>query len=205
MSNMNKSESITALAKALVKFHSNAPAIIKNATNPHFKNRFADLGGILEAVRTPLAEVGLSVLQLLGDNTLTTLLLHESGEFIETTAPLIVSKHDMQGLGSACSYQRRYSLQSLLSLTGIDDDGNEACKPANEKFTAVKSVKKDYHKELSALMEKNKVSDEDIFKFLTSVNAKTDARYIGDLSNPIAQRLVEKFEDVVAHSMGLAA
>jgi ERF superfamily len=208
MSNIGKSESITALAKALAKFHATAPAIVKNAQNPHFKNRFADLSGILEVIRIPLANVGLSVLQLLGDNTLTTILLHESGEFIETTAPLIVAKHDMQGLGSACSYQRRYSLQSLLSLSASDDDGNDACRhdsSPNEKFAPAKksAPAKDWNKELADLMTKNKVTAEDVIEFSRKKGA--DLESLKDLPPAFAKRLCEVFEDVVAHSMSLAA
>jgi hypothetical protein len=214
MSNMSRSESITALAKALAKFHATAPAIVKNAQNPHFKNRFADLSGILEVIRIPLANVGLSVLQLLGDNTLTTILLHESGEFIETTAPLIVAKHDMQGLGSACSYQRRYSLQSLLSLSASDDDGNEACKPeqaavpaqkiaAAKAATAPKAPAKDWASEVFKRMDTDKVSEADIFAYLKEKGASVEAEYVRDLPVNFLKGLCTKWADVVAYAFGM--
>jgi hypothetical protein len=208
MSNIGKSESITELAKALAKFHATAPAIVKNAQNPHFKNRFADLSGILEVIRIPLANVGLSVLQLLGDNTLTTILLHESGEYIETTAPLIVAKHDMQGLGSACSYQRRYSLQSLLSLSASDDDGNDACRHEslpNEKFAPAKkqAPSKDWNKELAELMTKNDVSNEDVVEWCQKKGSAITSTK--DLPPAFAKRLCEVIDDVKAYAMGLAA
>jgi hypothetical protein len=196
MSSMTKSDSIAALAKALARFHSNAPAIHKNATNPHFKNQFADLGGILGAVRAPLAEVGLSVLQLVGENTLTTMLLHESGEFIESTAPLIVSKNDMQGLGSAVSYQRRYSLQGVLSLAASDDDGNSACAPAPVKAAPAK----DWAKEVAGLMKTDKVSESDIFAFLKSKDAKVEASDLKTLPVPFLKGIASKWEEVVAFS-----
>jgi len=210
---MSRSESITALAKALAKFHATAPAIVKNAQNPHFKNRFADLSGILEVIRIPLANVGLSVLQLLGDNTLTTILLHESGEFIETTAPLIVAKHDMQGLGSACSYQRRYSLQSLLSLSASDDDGNEACKPeqaaapaqkiaAAKVATAPKAPAKDWSSEVFKRMDTDKVSEADIFAYLSEKGASVEAEYVRDLPVNFLKGLCTKWADVVAYAFG---
>jgi hypothetical protein len=194
MSNMTKSDSITALAKALAKFHSNAPSIHKNATNPHFKNSFADLGGILGAVRGPLAEVGLSVLQLVGEGTLTTVLLHESGEFIESTAPLIVSKNDMQGLGSAVSYQRRYSLQGVLSLAASDDDGNSACLPAPVKS----APSRDWASEVAALMQTDKVSEPEIFAYLKSKDAKVDATTVKTLPVNYLKGIVTKWAEVVA-------
>jgi hypothetical protein len=184
--------------------------VAKNAVNPHFKNRYASLDAILDAARPILNKHGLALSQepVFQDGLagVVTRIIHTGGESRESTLLLPLRDQSAQGVGSALTYARRYAVSSVLGMAADDDDdGQQASKPSNEKFTAVKSVKKDYHKELSALMDKNKVSDEDIFKFLATVGAKTDARYIGDLSNPIAQRLVEKFEDVVAHSMGLAA
>lgn len=183
--------------------------VAKNAVNPHFKNRYASLDAILDAARPVLHKHGLALSQEPlfdeGKAGVITRIIHTGGESRESTLLLPLRDQSAQGVGSALTYARRYAVSSVLGIAADDDDdGQQASKPSNEKFTAVKS-KKDYHKDLSDLMEKNKVSDEDIFKFLTSVNAKTDARYIGDLSNPIAQRLCEKFEDVVAHSKGLAA
>lgn len=221
---MNRSESIVALAKSLAAFHAHAPAIIKNATNPHFRNSYADLGGILDAIRTPLAEQGLSVLQLLGENNITTMLLHTSGEYIETTTPLVITKLDAQGFGSAVSYQRRYALSAILSLAAQDDDGNAACKPVpvatpvmtrdqvavkqnvQKLKSAVETIEKverkedrDLGKELSALMQKDKVEDDQVFAFLYAKKAKVgEAEYIGDLSKPIMARLIEVWDEVKA-------
>jgi len=61
---MNKSESITELAKALVKFHSVMGKVSKDAKNPFFKNKYASLSNIIEAVTKTLNENGLSILQL---------------------------------------------------------------------------------------------------------------------------------------------
>ena len=196
MSNMTKSDTITALAKALAKFHSTAPAIHKNAVNPHFKNNFADLGGILAAIRGPLADVGLSVLQLVGEGTLTTVLLHESGEFIESTAPLIVSKNDMQGLGSAVSYQRRYSLQGVLSLSAQDDDGNAACQQATAIAAPAKPTT-DWSKELTVAMKRDKVTEADIFRYLQSKDAKVVVTSVSSLPVPFVKGLVTKWSEVV--------
>jgi len=219
---MNRSENITTLAKALARFHAHAPAIIKNAENPHYRNAYANLGGILDAIRTPLADVGLSVLQLLGDTNITTMLLHESGEFLETTTPLIITKMDAQGYGSSVSYQRRYSLSALLSLAALDDDGQAACTPAKkfhnspapapapetkaEKIVRAKAAiaEAQQPQEVAAptlmeLMERDKVTDEQVFEFLDAKGAKTgDSLYIGDLSKGIHRRLVEVWDEVKA-------
>jgi hypothetical protein len=195
---MNRSDNITTLAKALVRFNNNAPSIIKNATNPHFRSAYANLGGILDAVRIPLAEVGLSVLQLLGETNITTMLLHESGEYIETTTPLIISKMDAQGYGSSVSYQRRYALSALLSLApceASEDDGNAASTLAKKFHNSPAPAPKAEQIEvtpkeniqrlkkavaqveaiesgvssnitLNELMERDKVTDDQVFGFL---------------------------------------
>lgn len=139
----NKSESIKNLAIALVKFNSEVKIIEKDASNPHFKNRYASLDTIVDEVRPLLAKHGLSVLQFPGGDgekfTLRSMLIHESGEWIESE-PLTMRpvKNDPQGIGSCNTYARRYSLSSLLSLnTGEDDDGNVAThgdgQPANSQ------------------------------------------------------------------------
>ncbi|HDR8155588.1 TPA: ERF family protein [Bacillus cereus] len=129
---MNKSETITELAKALVKFNSEVNKIAKDADNPFFKNNYATLDTIIDEIRPILSKHGLSIMQIpSGDGqnvTLKTLLLHESGEWIEsdelTMKPV---KNDPQAVGSCITYARRYSLAAFLSLnTGEDDDGNSA-------------------------------------------------------------------------------
>ncbi|WP_081924380.1 ERF family protein [Brevibacillus borstelensis] len=129
---MNKSESITELSKALVKFNGEVSKIEKDSSNPHFKNRYASLDRIVDEIRPLLQKNGLSIMQFpSGDGdkvTITTVLLHESGEWIQSD-PLTLNptKKDPQGIGSATTYGRRYQLSSFLSLnTGEDDDGNAA-------------------------------------------------------------------------------
>ncbi|PEQ65507.1 ERF family protein [Bacillus cereus] len=129
---MNKSETITELAKSLVKFNSEVNKIAKDADNPFFKNNYATLDTIIDEIRPILSKHGLSIMQIpSGDGqnvTLKTLLLHESGEWLEsdelTMKPV---KNDPQAVGSCITYARRYSLAAFLSLnTGEDDDGNGA-------------------------------------------------------------------------------
>ncbi|ULL14335.1 recombinase [Paenibacillus sp. H1-7] len=131
----NKSESIKNIAAALVKFNGEVKMIEKDAQNPHFKNQYASLDTIIDEVRPLLAKHGLSVLQFPGGDgerfTLRSMLLHESGEWIESE-PIIMRpvKNDPQGIGSCSTYARRYSLSAMLSLnTGEDDDGNDATQP----------------------------------------------------------------------------
>lgn len=130
-----KSESIVNLAVAITKFNGEVHSIAKDAKNPHFKNNYASLDNIVEEIRPILQKHGLSVLQIPGGDgenvIMKTMLLHESGEWLESE-PLVMRpvKNDPQGMGSCITYARRYSLCSMLSLsTGIDDDGNAASQP----------------------------------------------------------------------------
>ncbi|MGM2633910.1 ERF family protein [Bacillus cereus group sp. Bce040] len=129
---MNRSETIAKLAKSLVLFNSEVNKIAKDADNPFFKNNYATLDTIIDEIRPILSKHGLSIMQIpSGDGqnvTLKTLLLHESGEWLEsdelTMKPV---KNDPQAVGSCITYARRYSLAAFLSLnTGEDDDGNSA-------------------------------------------------------------------------------
>lgn len=131
---MDRSESINELATALAKAQGAFPAVVKGGTNPHLKNKYATLDDVIEAVRKPLAEQSLAFVQLIGrgdsSSTLTTMLMHASGQFISTTADVDKlagnrAVNDMQSLGAALTYMKRYQLSALLGLnTETDSDGN---------------------------------------------------------------------------------
>lgn len=127
------SDSISNLAASLVKFNAEVKRIEKDGNNPHFRSKYATLDGIEDEIRPLLQKQGLATLQFPGMNgenvTVKTMLLHESGEWMESDiASARPVKSDPQGVGSAITYLRRYSLTAMLSLsTGdIDDDGNAA-------------------------------------------------------------------------------
>jgi hypothetical protein len=128
---MQKSESIASLAKALAAAQGKFRKAIKDSTNPHFRSRYADLESVIEAMRAPFADEGLSIVQYTAGTELVTIILHSSGEWIESAVPLLILKNDMQGVGSAITYARRYGLAAACGISQTDDDGNEACaKPA---------------------------------------------------------------------------
>lgn len=120
---------------ALLKAQKKIKPVTKSAENPYFKSKYADLNAILDAVTDALEEQNILLLQpTVTDGTsnyVTTRLQHvDSGEFIESTLKLELAKATMQELGSAVSYARRYTLQSLLTLQAQDDDANVASKTA---------------------------------------------------------------------------
>lgn len=130
---MERSESISFLAKALVEFNKKSVVVVKDSLNPHFRNKYASLSAIIDATAKPLAECGLAVIQLPCDgDRLTTILLHTSGEYISETYTMKPQKNDPQGQGSAITYQRRYALGAILNLNiEEDDDGTAASHQPN--------------------------------------------------------------------------
>lgn len=129
----------------------------KGATNPFFKSKYADLNAIREAVIPTLNAHGISVLQPIvhfeGKNFVKTILLHESGEFLESLTEIIYNKqNDAQAQGSGISYARRYALQSFVCVGADDDDGNKAVQ---QKPNATKEVM-DNAKKANATLEKIK-------------------------------------------------
>lgn len=127
----DSSPSIAALAAALAKAQAKMTGATKSATNPHFRNTYADLAAVWEAWRAAGPENGLSVLQLpvaSSDRNVTirTVLAHASGEWIASTLTMPVSKADAQAVGSALTYARRYALAAMVGIAPEDDDGNAA-------------------------------------------------------------------------------
>ena len=130
---MQKSEDIQELAKALTKAQQELITVSTDSKNPFFKSSYASLPAILKAVRKPLADNGLSFVQssdaIEGKCFIETVLMHESGQWISGSYPVNPTKNDPQGLGSATSYARRYSLTAMLGIAQDDDDGQAASRP----------------------------------------------------------------------------
>ena len=194
---MQTSESIKNIAAALLKFDEAVSKIAKGEENPFFKNKYAALPNILDAIKQPLIDAGLTVKQFPeGDHQLTTLIVHAaSGEYMESTYTMHPAKNDPQGEGSRITYQRRYALGAVLGLNiDEDDDGNKASQPAkqqpakqdqNVQGLTGKPVMND--KILSVMIERAKngedgifekmishyhVNDEQIATFQTAINSK---------------------------------
>jgi len=105
--------------------------VAKNAKNPHFKNTYADLNALIEAVEPILLEKGLVLLQPIKEGRVFTIIADvESGECLESFIDLPTTGTP-QSMGSAITYYRRYTLQSLLSLQAVDDDGQAASIKTN--------------------------------------------------------------------------
>ena len=127
---MNKSDTIGQLALALSKAQGQMKFAAKDANNPFFKSKYADLASVIEAIKVPLSANGIAFVQATDfeDNAVIveTILLHESGEWISGKLRMQPTKNDPQGVGSAVTYAKRYGLQAIAGVPSDDDDGNAA-------------------------------------------------------------------------------
>lgn len=134
------------ISTALLKAQSKMSNPVKGATNPFFKSKYADLNAVREAVLPVLNGCGISVLQPIvhfeGKNFVKTVLLHESGESIESLTEILYNKpNDAQAQGSGISYARRYALQSFVCVGADDDDGQEAVKVKTQDTELSEAIK----------------------------------------------------------------
>lgn len=158
---MKRSESIKEIAIALCKFQTKVKNPSNNATNPMYKSKYSTLDNVINTVKPVLSEFGLSYLQSPSTSEdglhigTTTLLMHESGEWIESDPVVLpayklgkdgVKIYDAQAAGIAITYGRRYSLSSLLGVSSEDDDDangivhESSSKPTNTPMATTKQL-----------------------------------------------------------------
>ena len=156
----------------MAKAQSEISPAMKDSTNPFFKSKYADLTSVWNACRGPLTKNGLSIIQTTdtrdGQLMLITTLAHASGQWIRSYLPIVNEKNNIQGLGSASTYNRRYALSAIVGIIcDEDDDGNGAATPT-------KSSKPDSSKPL--------ISADDLVK-LKSMLAKCDNTFSKNVEN----------------------
>ena len=135
----------TTIAAAFVAAQKGFAPALKTSTNPHFKSKYVDLAGCIEAVIDSLNSNGIALIQPTHECadgvTVETIFLHESGEQLSAGKLHVpATKNDPQGYGSALTYCRRYSLMAACGIAPEDDDGNAASKrvktPSREDVAA---------------------------------------------------------------------
>ena len=139
-----KSAEIKEIAAALNQLQAKLEGAKKDADNPYFKSKYADLEGIWCVLREHMPALGLSVTQTMGwlpvgediKTTLRTTLLHTSGQYISGEMPLMPSQQNPQGQGSAITYARRYCLAAITGVYQVDDDAEAACRDTSNKTAA---------------------------------------------------------------------
>jgi hypothetical protein len=130
--------------------------VVKGATNPAFKSKYADLGDVVSVAVPALNEQGIAMFHYMlrdehGAVMRTTLVHGASGTEISCDVPLIINKNDMQGMKSATTYAKRIGLESLTGIAPEDDDGNAAAKAA-PKAEPSKLISKEQYVDMSDLM-----------------------------------------------------
>lgn len=138
---MNQSESLDALSEALAAAQGEMKNAVLNRVNPHFKNRYADLAAIRDAVVPALSKHGVAVTQFTdfrdGNSVLVTRLMHKSGQWIEGAYPL-TQQTNPQAMGSQLTYARRYTLSAITGISADEDDDAEiATANKNEPAGAI--------------------------------------------------------------------
>lgn len=138
---------INEIAAALAKAQGQITFAKKDALNPHFKSRYADLASIWDAVRIPLSSNGIAVVQEVSTKeasvTVRTRLVHSSGQEFSSACTFPVVQATPQGFGSAITYAKRYSLAAMVGVAQDDDDANTASEFAPKQMTKTPQTKAD--------------------------------------------------------------
>src|ERR1035437_9064370 len=129
---MRTSTTLIKISPALLEAQREIGAATKTSVNPFFHSTYASLGDVMEACKGALNKNGITVLQPIDTSSdgmvvVETTLLHESGEWIMASMRIAPkSETNPQDQGSAISYARRYSLQSMVFIPAEDDDAEKA-------------------------------------------------------------------------------
>lgn len=135
---MKHSQTLSEIAPALLAAQQQIANVVRGGVNPHFKSKYATLDSVLDVCKSALNANEISFLQGAkegtGDTvTLTTRLLHKSGEWIESDVTMRPVKADPQGVGSCITYARRYSLSAMCGVASEEDDDANAASEKPEK------------------------------------------------------------------------
>jgi hypothetical protein len=126
---MPRSEAINELVAALSKAQAEFSEVGKSGHNKHQNYYYSKLDDFTRATQPSLSKYGLAIIQGVVDGSVETTLFHSSGQFISYSIQMVMGKQDMQALGSAVTYARKYGLASILCIApddGTDDDGEAA-------------------------------------------------------------------------------
>ena len=170
---MNLENANAALFAAIATAQAEVENATKGSVNDHFKNRYADLAEVLNTVRPVFSRHGLGIIQSTACDgstvAVTTVLTHRDGGFISTVTSCVPKTIDAQGVGSATTYLRRYSLAAICGVAQEDDDGNSAShsqKPAVKQAPAVLKVSGDELQQLRDRMATLAVEEQKFLKHL---------------------------------------
>ena len=187
-----QSEQINELAAALAKAQRTLKGAVKDSTNPHFRSRYADLASIWSAWQEAGPAHGLAITQTTavrdGGIVLITQMSHSSGQWMRGEYPLNPIKNDPQGLGSAMTYARRYSLAAMAGVCPDDDDGESAMGREGKQPPKVET--------LPAAAEKIRVWVDLSLKQLSVMQSKSDCATWAGANAPKLEFLAQNHADL---------
>lgn len=195
---------LNELGAALAKAQAAIQGARKDATNPHYRSKYADLASVWDACREPLTANGLSVIQLPGYNPehrfafLETILLHTSGQQIASVLNAPVPSDTPQGVGSALTYLRRYALMAMVGIAPEEDDGEAAERPEKADPKKKRQPDKPSAKQLKYvkdLLAADELSSDEVIQvedwLETNPSAGKVSKAIDDLKERIEERKAE--------------
>ena len=200
---MKTSTDTDKIIPAYIKAEHTVGSVKKTASNPHFKSKYADLEAVMEACSEALEKNGLAIWQSVAEegDRLITRLYHTSGQWMEGYTPLIIAKNDMQGLGSAYTYARRYGLMAMMGIAPEDDDGNAAKViplPIKKAETKVEAMHVEEAKAI--LSEAKKISDARELEWFLKKNAQriADIREASTMTYEYLQQRIDEIRQGIA-------
>ena len=194
---MEQSQEINELAMAVNAMQKEPLFALKDSSNPFFKSKYADLSSCWDAARKPLTDNGLCVIQTMdhdevGNTIIVTTLAHTSGQWMRGRLAIKPVKEDPQGVGSAITYGRRYSLASIIGLCPEDDDGEKATHPN----IAPQKIEYITEKQQSEITDMLNATDSDGVKFLRWLKVASLAQMTQAHYEVAMKKLKEKAEAV---------
>lgn len=191
---MNISEGKGDLFAAISNAQAEFSTVAKNATNPHFKSKFAPLDTIIEMIRPILPKHGLAVMQFTdiaeAGIVVETVITHSSGQYISGALAMPVVKQDPQGYGSALTYGRRYALAAALGIVSDEDVEGNATDKQKDSAKKPEKISIDQAIVLRDLLSQGRQFTEKIFCAQAKVSRLEDLsadRYDGAFKHAQAQ------------------
>lgn len=184
-----QSENIDLLFTALAKAQGSMTAATKDSSNPFFKSKYADLNSVWNACREPLSSNGLAIIQTIQNrengDVLYTILGHSSGQWISSSMPLRIKSdgktNELQVLGSAISYLRRYSLMAIVGIAPGDEDDGQAASGYQAKADPVQKQKLISHDQAIELRQIISTCSPEYKKYILNFLEKNNFKLISDL------------------------
>lgn len=208
---MNQSAELKDLISALAKAQGVLKPAVFNRTNPHFRTKYADFTSCMDACRAPLSENGLAVIQYCdtidGKLNLITVLAHVSGQWMRSLFPLIPSKMDSQGIGSAMTYAKRYSLCGMVGIVA-DEEGDDDGEAAVGRFKAAEKIPLPAvnpivptYKDLLISLEKDGMDTSYLQKYLKDLAQNKEQDVSKIIESAMLPQIANKFKECYAKAM----